>query len=360
METMEEYKVVRLINEEPEFCEVEEANISASFFILCEERNKLFKRDIFDLQICGMSLVNWVVRVCGTQPNILKVKKGANALDVIRPYVEASTEYSVVFYADTPLLNKSHINDLLAFVDRKRMNVCKLKRGFVFRNEYISETDEIYSIDEYNFASNDFFVVDSSESFEFAKNILTKKLLDYHKKNGVFFENENTITIDANTEIGEGTKIFSGASIVGGSKVGSGSEISRNAVVFGSCVGNVSRVGANSVVIKSILKDSTIVQENVAIRNSVIGNDVKVDACSSVILSSIRDGVALKNNIHIENSKICEDVLVQGNSKILGIAQKTIIGAGSEIGACCKIIDSVISEQSKVENLTKINGRVDR
>ena len=79
--------------------------------------------------------MNWVVRVCRTQPKILKVKKGANALDVIRPYVEASTEYSVVFYADTPLLNKSHINDLLAFVDRKRMNVCKLKRGFVFRNE---------------------------------------------------------------------------------------------------------------------------------------------------------------------------------------------------------------------------------
>ena len=360
METMEEYKVVRIINEEPEFCEVEDANVSANFFILCEEGNKLFGRDIFDLQICGMSLVNWVVRVCGKQPKILKVQKGANALDIVRPYVELNAEYSVVFYADTPLLNKSHISDLLSFVDRKRMNVCNLKRGLVFRNDYIKETDAIYSIDEYDFASNDFFVVESSESFEFVKNVLTKKLVDYHKKNGVFFENENTITIDANTEIGKGTRILSGASIVGGTNIGCNSEISRNAVVLGSCVGNSSHIGIGSVVVKSILKDNVIVKENATIKNSVVGNDVKIDACVSIVSASLRDGTVLKNNVQIENSKICENVTIQSYAKILGIEQKTIVGAGSEIGACAELVDSVLLEESQIEKLAKINGRVDR
>lgn len=360
METMEEYKVVRIINEEPEFCETEQSNVSASFFILCEEGKKIFGKNVFDLQICGMSLVNWVVRVCGKQPKILQIQNGADAIDVVKPYIDSDTDYSVVFYADTPLLNKSHINDLLSFIDRKRMNVCKFKRGLAFRNDYISENDEIYSIDEYDFASNDFFVIDSSESFEFAKNVLTKKVLDYHKKKGVYFENENTITVDANTEIGEKTRILSGACIVGGTKIGSGSEISRNAVVCGSTVGNNSRVGVNSFVDKSILKDGVSVSENVTIKNSVIGNSVVIDSCSSVVSSSLRDNASIRNNVQIAESKICENTIILGYSKILGLTQKTIIGAGTEIGANSEIIDCVVSAETCIENSSKLYGGEER
>ena len=59
METMEEYKMVRIINEEPEFCEVAENNFAVDYFILCEEGHSLFGKNIYDLQICGMSLLNW-------------------------------------------------------------------------------------------------------------------------------------------------------------------------------------------------------------------------------------------------------------------------------------------------------------
>jgi len=45
METMEEYKVVRIINEEPEFMEVQEANVSANFlFCVKRETNFLEKK----------------------------------------------------------------------------------------------------------------------------------------------------------------------------------------------------------------------------------------------------------------------------------------------------------------------------
>lgn len=360
METIEEYKVVRIVNEEPEFCEAEENHISANFFILCEEGNRLFGKNIYDLQICGMSLLNWVVRVCGTQPKILKIKKGADAVTEIRPYIDGNMEYSVVFYADTPLLNKNHIRDLLAFIDRKRMNVCKFKRGLAFRNDYIMETDEIYSIDEYDFSSNDFFVVDDVESFDSVKNILTKKVIDYHKSKGVFFENETTNSIDANTEIGEQSRILSGACVLSGSKIGKGAEISRNATISGSSIGNFSCIGANSIVDKSIIKDNVRVQENVIIKNSVIGNIVSVDAQSSVLSSSVRDGVKIKNNVQVEECKICENAVIHRYSKVLGITAKTTIGVNSEIGANSEIVDSVISAGSQISSLSKINGRVDR
>ena len=248
METMEEYKVIRIINEEPEFCEVEQNNIDVDYFILCEEGHSIFGKNIYDLQICGMSLLNWVVRVCGRQPKILKIHKNSDILEVVRPYIDSGAEYSVVFYADTPLLNKNHIADLLGFVDRKRMNVCKLKRGLVFRNDYIKENNEIYSIDEYDFLSNDFYVVENSENFEFAKNALAKKILDYHKKNGVFFENESSVTVDANAEIGVCSRILSNASIVNGTKIGRNVLVQKNALISGSIIGNDSYIGNNSVI----------------------------------------------------------------------------------------------------------------
>ena len=359
METMEEYKLVRIINEEPEFCETQENNFVVDYFILCEEGHSLFGKNIYDLQICGMSLLNWVVRVCERQPKILKVNKNVNALEIVKPYIDSNADYSVIFYADTPLLNKNHITDLLAFVDRKRMNVCKFKRGLAFRNDYIKDSGEIYSIDEYDFSSNDFFVVETSEDFEFAKNALSKKVLDYHKRNGVLFENESSVTVDANTEIDACSKILSNASIVNGTKIGRNVVIQKNAMISGSTIGNDSYVGNNSIIDKSIIKDNSKINENAIVKNSVIGNNVTIDLRSDIYSSSIRDGVVLKNNVSVENSKVCESVTIQKYSKILGLNRKTVVGESSEVGANSEIIDCVIPRQSIIEKCSKITGKVE-
>ncbi|MBR3885922.1 MAG: hypothetical protein IKJ33_05655 [Clostridia bacterium] len=359
METMEEYKVIRIINEEPEFCEVQENHFAVDYFILCEEGYSLFGKNIYDLQICGMSLLNWVVRVCERQPKILKINKNSDILEVVKPYIDSSAEYSVVFYADTPLLNKNHIKDLLAFIDRKRMNVCKFKRGLAFRNNYIKENDEIYSVEEYDFASNDFYVVENSENFEFAKNVLSKKVLDYHKKNGVLFENESSVTVDANTEIGVCSRILSNASIINGTKIGRNVVVQKNAMISGSTVGNDSYIGNNSIIDKSIVKDNTRINENVVVKNSVIGNNVNIDLCSNVYSSSIRDYAELKNNVCLENGQVRENCVINKYSKILGLNGKAIIGAASRIGANAEIVDSVIPKQSIVEKCSKITGRVE-
>ena len=359
METMEEYKVVRIINEEPEFYETQENNFAVDYFILCEEGNSLFGKNIYDLQICGMSLLNWVVRVCGRQPKILKVNKNVNALEIVKPYIDVNAEYSVIFYADTPLLNKNHITDLLGFIDRKRMNVCKFKRGLAFRNDYIKESGEIYSIDEYDFASNDFYVVETSENFEYAKTMLSKKVLDYHKKNGVLFENESSVTVDANTEIGACSRILSNASIINGTKIGRNVVVQKNAMISGSTIGNDSYVGNNTIIDKSIVKDKSRINENVVVKNSVIGNNVTIGLRSDIYSSSVRDGVNLNNNVSVENSKICESVTIQKYSKILGLNGKVIVGENSDVGANSEIIDSEIPRQSIIEKCSKITGKVE-
>ena len=107
----------------------------------------------------------------------------------------------MVLYADTPLLNKAHLVDLLEFVDRKRMNVCKLKRGFVFRNDYVLENSEFYSIDEYDFSSNDFLQVNDYDSLGKSKEILSQKIIDFHRRNGVQFENERGLLANSDGDV---------------------------------------------------------------------------------------------------------------------------------------------------------------
>lgn len=255
METMEEYKVIRIVNEEPEFCEGQRANVLVDYFILCEEGSKLFGKNIYELEVCGMNLVNWVARACEHRPRVINVRSGDDALAVVRNYINPEAEYSVVLYADTPLVNKSHILDLVEFVDRRRMNVCKLKRGFVLKNEYIKYNDEFYSIDEYDFASNDFMQVTNEDDFSEVKSALSKKVIDFHKRNGVYFENENTVSIDSNVQIGKNTKLASGVSIIRGAVVSENCVIDKNVKVSGSTVGEKVKIGHNSLVVDSIVKN---------------------------------------------------------------------------------------------------------
>lgn len=355
---MEEYKVVRIINEEPEFCEGQKSDIPADFFILCEEENKLFEQNIYELKICGMSLVNWVVRVCGKQPKILKIQKDDDALDKVRPYLDPSVDYSVVFYADTPLLNKAHIMDLLEFVDRKRMNLCRLKRGFVFRNDYVLDNGEFYSIDEYDFASNDFLQVEDYDSFGKAKEVLSQKVIDFHRRNGVRFENEKTITIDANVKIGEFCKIESGVSLMNGSTIGRNCAIGKNAKITGSKLGENLKIGDNSVIVDSIIKDNVFVGDDVMIKNSVAGNNVIVEFGSRLSSSSLRDKSVVKSFVTIDEGRIGENSIIQKHAKILGLTSRVIVGYGCEIGANSEIIDSEIDVNSFIENGTKIIGGV--
>ena len=166
-----------VVDEEPEFVAETEEEISATYFILCENsgQENLVKR-IYEYEICGMSSLNWVARACDGQPVVLRANDDNNIIKMIRPYVK-NTEYSVVLFANTPLLNKQHLKDMLGFVNRKHMNACKLKKGYIFRNDYILNNDEIYSVDTYEFSTDDFFEVNTLEDLSVAQESLSKKVL---------------------------------------------------------------------------------------------------------------------------------------------------------------------------------------
>ena len=359
METMEEYKVVRIVNEEPEFCEGQRANAIVDYFILCEESKMLFGQKVYDLEICGMNLVNWVARACSSKPRVIKINGDEDVLNVIRPYVSSESDYSVVLYADTPLVNKAHILDLIEFIDRKRMNICKLKRGFVFKNDYIQYNDEFYSVDEYDFASDDFKVISDGTSLSEVKLSLQQRIIDFHKRNAVQFENENMVTIDANVQIGEFSKIAAGVSVVRGSRIDKNSFIGTNVKISGSTIGEKAKIGDNTLVVDSIVKDNVFVGVDCIVKNSVVGNNIIIEIGTKLVSSSLKDGVILKAFTIIDDGRIGESAIVHKHAKIKGLTQRVIVGASSEISANAEIIDSELADNSFVDVNAKIVNRVD-
>ena len=361
MEMIETESNVVVLNEQPEFSAAEQENVSASFFVLCEENDaSQFSQNIYDYKVAGMSVLNWVIRACDREPVILKISDGDNIIEQIRPYIE-NTDYSVVLYATTPLLNKGHIKDLLGFVARKRMNACKLKKGFVFKNEYILNVDDMYSIDTYDFASNDFFEIKNHADISLVQDILEKKVLAYHKKNGVYFENESQVVVDATTEIGYSSIVGAGVKVLNHTSIENNVSVGANSVISNSKIGEDVEIGLGAIIEGSVVKGGVKIGDGVIMKNSVVGNNVVIETGTIVTNSGIKDESSVGEMVRLSNVRLGENVHIRKLSKVLGEKFSTIIMKNTVIGANSVVIDSKIAESSELEsNCTVIeNKRVD-
>ena len=103
---------------------------------------------------------------------------------------------------------------------KKKMNVLKLQRGYVFKKDYLQVSKMILSSSVERFGEEDFVVVDNAAKINYAFNVMNARILAYHKQNGVILLGENTIFIDADVEIESGTVIYPNNIIKGESYIG--------------------------------------------------------------------------------------------------------------------------------------------
>ncbi len=354
MDMLENESSVVVLNEQPEFSTEISEEYSADYFILCEENE--FHENLFENKVAGMSLLEWVSRACEEKPMVIKIAPGDDALRVVKPYL-GRAEYSVVLYANTPLVTKKHLKDLLGFVGRKRMNACKLKKGYVFRNEYISGVDEIYSIDTYDFASCDFFEVKSQEDLTYVQNLLMGKIISYHRRNSVYFENSNIVTVDANVNIGRNTKIASGVSLLNNSTLGENNIIAENVIISGSKLGDGVVLYPGAKVIDSIVKDKAIIGENAVIKKSVISEDVKVGVSATIVSSGVKNDSEIQNGVLLDDARIAENVVISKGSKILGEKEPAVVLSNSIIGAGTVVSGIKLAEGSLVASGTILTSK---
>ena len=100
-------------------------------------------------------------------------------------------------------------------MSNKDLNVCKLTRGYVFRTEYIKRVVEIFAPQTYYFDEQDYITAVNFKQLSLVSDILKTRILEYHMKNGVYFENPDMVVIDSNVSIGKNTKVSGSCRFLG-------------------------------------------------------------------------------------------------------------------------------------------------
>lgn len=338
-----------IIDRQPEFKAEVKNNVSATYFILLENEKYFNGKEICDYKICGVSVANWVARACESKPVFLRVNAGDDIISLIRPYAKG-TDYSVVLYANTPLLSKNHLRDLLEYVSIKRLNVVKLAKGFVLSNEHISRADEIFSVDTYDFSTNDFFEVSDLDDLELAQKEIFARLIKFHHKNGVVFENANSSYVDATCKLGANSWIGAGVSITENSVIDEECSVGQNSMIKNSILGKNVKVGSGVCIFGSVIKDNTVIEDGAVIKSSVVGKDCYVGDCTKILSSGIKDGVNIGEGGEINCARIASGVKVGMNCKVLGDINPAVILAGAVIKNNADVVAINVSENEVVEN----------
>lgn len=173
-----------------------------------------------DFQLCGMKMTDWVaLATSGCKHKVISFVGEDEILQAAKQYA-GDFSYVAVLYNDIPLLKKQTFLDLMDYFAKRKMNVMRLERGFVFRSEYLENAQILLSGMVEKFGEEDFFVVDNAEKASHAFEVLNARIVDYHKKDGVVFFGENTIFVDVDVQIESGAIIYPNNIIKGQSYIG--------------------------------------------------------------------------------------------------------------------------------------------
>ena len=189
-----------------------------------------------NFDICGKKMIEWVsLATSGCQQKIIDEPDEEDFLSVLKPLAEGYN-FVAVFYSDTPLLQKKTFLEIMDFFAKRKMNVLKLSRGFVFKAEFLQNAKMLLSSSVEEFDQEGFTIVDNAQKISYAFNVLNKRILNYHKQRGVVFFGEETIFVDADVEIEEGSVIYPNNILKGESFVGKNVILESGNYIFDTIV----------------------------------------------------------------------------------------------------------------------------
>jgi len=331
---------------EPKTIKRDEDTASVACFVLLEDFKDFKAKDgSYNLDILGEKMYEYVVRACPETPKLVHFDhEQTTVIKAIKPHLDDS-EYTLVLFADTPLITRKNVLNILDFVKAKGLNVCPLSRGYVFKTDYIKRVDDIYSPSVYYFDEQDFMMAISYPQLHLITEILKNRIVQYHSNNGVYFKDPSTLYIEASVKIKEGTSVGSFVSLSGETSIGKNVVIENNsclknakvmdeceikgaylegAYVYKNC--KISR-GAK-LFSQTAIKENSTVGEDTIISNAIVGENSNIGQNNIVGYLMSKDQISIGNNCHIagtmmhpvemeKGASVCDLVTVFEGVKIL-------------------------------------------
>lgn len=325
------------------------------FVLLIDNKNMNASDKSYNIDLLGNPMYQYVKRACPTNAICLEFDENeGTVIGTIRPYLK-DTEYSLVLFSDTPLMTKTNILNILDFVKTKDLNVCKLTRGWVFKNEYIKRVEEIYAPTTYYFEEEDFLMAASYKQLYLISEILKNRITSYHMNNGVYFKDPDNIYIESNVSIGEGTIIEPFVSLTKDTSIGKNSFIGAFSTLKNAKILDNTKI-EGAYIDGGVVMDKAIIKANAKILSQTAIQEGSVVCEDSVISNAIIGKYSMigKNSI-VNYLKTEENVSVGDNCKIIGEESAVVI---LQEGATIKDIVTIMSGITIKSNTTINYGEV--
>lgn len=238
----------------------ETANSSKVSVIILRTKNNAyvgFERP-WEIKLLGKSMEEWVSLSCDNYPiTYVEYDGKSDVLEIAKNNIRSS-EYTMVLYTDTPLIRKKTVDEILEYCFVKNMSVCKLTRGYVFRNDFLKNADRVYTAEPQYFDEEDFMTAYNLKQLMIIEDVLRGRILSFHMKNGVRIVDSGAVSIDADVTINNGTTIYPNNRIFGNTFVGEDCTLLPNNIIENSYIGKGSKI-EYSVIKNAELPDYTIV-----------------------------------------------------------------------------------------------------
>lgn len=196
----------------------------------------------WELKLLGKSMKDWVAMACdGIAYEFVEYDGVKNVIDVVKENLPDS-EYTLVLFSDTPLIRKKTVEEILDCCFIKSMSVCKLTRGYVFKNDFIKNTTELYTAVPQYFGDEDFLTAYNYKQLMLMEDYLKDRVLSFHMKNGVRIFEKESVSIDADVTIEGGVIIYPNNRIYGKTFIGAGTELLANNIIENCYIGNNSKI----------------------------------------------------------------------------------------------------------------------
>jgi len=325
------------------------------FVLLTNSEEMQVEGGSYNLDLLGNPMFQYVVRACPTVPACLNFdERDGTVVGTILPYLK-DTEYSLVLFSDTPLMTKSNILNILDFVKSKDLNVCKLTRGWVFKNEYIKRNQEIYAPTTYYFEEEDFMMVASYKQLHLISEILKNRIISYHMRNGVYFKDPDNTYLEANVSIGKGTVVEPFVSLTKNTSIGDNCFVGAFSTLKNANISNGARI-EGAYIDGGVIKDKALIKANSKILSQTAIKEGAVVSEDSVISNAIIGEYSMVGKNTIINCLNCaENVSIGDNCKIAGSIEKVVmLEKGVTLQDMVTIMEGVLVKEDTSVNYGEI------
>ncbi len=321
-----------------------------SVIILLAENNFFnTTKKYYDMKICGKTSLQWMQNAVGENVNIKKVActQTADIVSNVKPYL-GDKKYTAVLYADTPLLQRKTFLEIMAYVKHKNLSVCKLTRGYVFETEHLKQSEKVYAPQTHYFEEEDFITNYNLKQLSLIEDVMRRRILNYHMKNGVRVIDPASTYVDADVTIAENVVIYPNNNISGECYIEANVTINPNNIIKDSYLLKGSVV-TSSVISNSIVGKKSVVGPFADIyQNTVISEDCIVKGNNIIKNSKIEKNVKITTSV-LEDCEIGESATIGPNARIRNNAR---IGENCRIGNFCEVKNSTVGKDTKMSHLS--------